>query len=251
MKLVSGRNFSKEIATDKKEGFIVNEAFVQQVGWKNPVGQSIEGFDHKGHIIGVVKNFHYTSMHNPIAPLVMIYASMKATSILVKIDPNDLKLVQNAWHSYFPDVPFGYSFLDEAFNTTYQKDITTIRLFNYFTILSILIACLGLYGLAYLVAVQRTKEIGIRKVLGAAISQLLVLLGKDFVKVIALAAIIAIPITWLIFSKWLNSYAYHITINGWLLLMPVFAILLIAIMVISYQTIKVAVTNPVKSLKSE
>jgi putative ABC transport system permease protein len=249
--LAAGRNLSADMPSDKKEGFIVNVAFVQQVGWKNPIGQAIEGFDHKGHVIGVVKNFHYTSMHNPIAPLVMIYRTTKPVSILVKIDPNDLKLVQNAWHSYFPDVPFSYSFLDDAFNTTYQKDITSIRLFNYFTVLSILIACLGLYGLAYLVAIQRTKEIGIRKVLGAAISQLLVLLGKDFVKLIALAAILAIPITWLIMSKWLNSYAYHITINWWLLLMPVFAILMIAILVISYQTIKVAVTNPVKSLKSE
>lgn len=186
-------------------------------------------------------------MHNPIAPLIMIYRTMKPVSILVKINPNNL----NTWHSYFPDVPFSYSFLDDAFNTTYQKDITSIKLFNYFTMLSILIACLGLYGLAYLVATQRTKEIGIRKVLGAAISQLLILLGKDFIKLIALAAVLAIPVTWLIMNKWLTSYAYHISINWWLLLMPVFAILLISVLVISYQTIKVAVTNPVKSLKSE
>ncbi|HEY4198381.1 MAG TPA: FtsX-like permease family protein, partial [Mucilaginibacter sp.] len=251
MKLAAGRNLSAAIPSDKKEGFIVNEAFVQQAGWKNPIGQAIEGFDHKGHVIGVIKNFHYTSMHNPIEPLIMIYRTMKPVSVLVKIDPNDLKLVQNTWRSYFPDFPFSFSFLDEAFNTTYQKDITVIRLFNYFTILSILIACLGLYGLAYLVATQRTKEIGIRKVLGAALSQLLILLGKDFIKLIALAAILAIPITWLVMNKWLNSYAYHIAINWWLLLMPVLAILLIAVLVISYQTIKVAISNPVKSLKSE
>ena len=251
MKLTEGRNFSKAIAADAKEGFIVNEAFIQQVGWKNPIGQAIEGFDHKGHVIGVVKNFHYASMHNPIAPLVLVYTSMKATSILVKIDPNDLNLVKTTWHSYFPDVPFTYAFLDDVFNKVYQKDITSIKLFNYFTILSILIACLGLYGLAYLMATQRTKEIGIRKVLGAALSQLLVLLAKDFVKLIALAAILAVPITLLIMNKWLASYAYHITISWWLLPMPIFAILMIAILVISYQTIKVAITNPVKSLKSE
>jgi putative ABC transport system permease protein len=251
MKLTDGRNFSKDIATDAKEGFIVNEAFVQQVGWKNPIGQAIEGFDHKGHVIGVAQNFHYASMHNPIAPLVMVYKSMKATSILVKIDPNNLNLVKTTWHTYLPDVPFTYTFLDDVFNKVYQKDITGIKLFNYFTILSILIACLGLYGLAYLMATQRTKEIGIRKVLGAALSQLLVLLAKDFVKLICLAAILAVPVTLLIMNKWLTSYAYHITISWWLLLMPVFAILMIAILVISYQTIKVAVTNPVKSLKSE
>jgi putative ABC transport system permease protein len=251
MRLVAGRNLSADISSDKKEGFIVNEAFVQQVGWKKPIGQAIEGFDHKGHVIGVVKNFHYTSMHNPIAPLILIYRTMKPVSILVKINPNNLNVVKDLWHTYFADVPFQYSFLDDAFNTIYQKDATSIKLFNYFTALSILIACLGLYGLAYLVATQRTKEIGIRKVLGAAIQQLLMLLAKDFVKLIAFAAILATPVTWFVMNKWLNSYAYHISISWLLLLMPVFAILLIAILVISYQTIKVAVTNPVKSLKSE
>jgi putative ABC transport system permease protein len=251
MNLTAGRNFSEGMATDKTAGFIVNEAFVQQVGWKNPIGEAIEGFDHKGHVVGVVKNFHYESMHSPIAPLVMVYTTFRPSSILVKISPNNLQLVKNAWQSYFPDVPFTFEFMDSAFNTLYQKDVTSIKLFNYFTMLSILLACLGLYGLAHLIATQRTKEIGIRKVLGAALNQLLVLLAKDFVKLIALAAVLAIPITWLVMNKWLSSYAYHININWWLLVSPVFVILLISILVISYQTIKVAITNPVKSLKSE
>jgi putative ABC transport system permease protein len=221
------------------------------VGWKNPIGQSIEGFDHKGTVVGVVKNFHYASMHNPIAPLVMVYTSMKPMSVLVKIDPKQIKQVQDTWHSYFPDMPLNSNFLDADFNSTYQKDMTTIRLFNYFTILSILIACLGLYGLAYLVAMQRTKEIGIRKVLGAAFQQLLVLLAKDFIKLIAIASVLAVPLAWFIMNKWLNGYAYHISVSWWLLVAPVLAILLITLLVISYQTIKVAVTNPVKSLRSE
>jgi putative ABC transport system permease protein len=251
MKLIAGRNFSEAIIADKKEGFIVNEAFVNQMGWKKPIGQPIDGFDHKGHVTDVVKNFHYSSMHNPIAPLVMVYSSPKPTSVFVKIRPDQLKMVKAAWQSYFPDIPFSYNFLDDGFNAMYQKDITSIKLFNYFTILSIFIACLGLYALAYLVATQRTKEIGIRKVLGAALQQTLVLLAKDFVKLIALAAILAIPLTWLIMNKWLTSYAYHISISWWLLTLPVFAILIISILVISYQTIKVAIANPVKSLKSE
>jgi len=252
MKLTAGRNLSEDIPSDKKAGFIVNEAFVQQMGWKKSIGQKIEGYsDHKGYVIGVIKNFHYSSMHNPIAPLVMVHYDSNPASILVKVSPKDLRLVKDAWQAYFPDQPFVYSFLDDAFNSLYQKDITSIRLFNYFTILSILIACLGLYGLAFLVATQRTKEIGIRKILGAALSQLLVLLARDFMKLIALAAIIAIPITWLIMNKWLNGYAYHINISLWLLLLPVFAILAIAVTVISYQTIKVAISNPVESLRSE
>jgi putative ABC transport system permease protein len=251
MQLSSGRNFSPEMITDKKEGFIVNEAFVQQVGWKKPIGQAIEGFDHKGHVVGVIKNFNYTSMHSPIAPLVMVYTSFKPTAVLVKINPQNLNLIKNTWQSHFPELPITYEFLDDAFDKAYKKDVTTIRLFNYFTMLSIIIACLGLYGLAYLVATQRTKEIGIRKVLGAAVQQLLILLAKDFIKLIALAAVLAIPVTWLIMNKWLTSYAYHINISWWLLTVPVFAILLIAVLVISYQTIKVALSNPVKSLKSE
>jgi len=251
MKLSAGRNFSDGIATDKKEGFIVNEAFVDQMGWKKPIGQKIEGLDRKGYVTGVVKNFHYSSMHNPIAPLVMVYGTPKPTSVLVKLNPGNLKLVKAAWQNNFPDFPFNYTFMDDGFNTLYQKDITIIRLFNYFTALSILIACLGLYGLALLVATQRTKEIGIRKVLGAALSQILVLLAKDFVKLIALAVIIALPITWLIMHKWLQGYAYHIKIGFWVLLAPALAIIIVSILVISYQTIKVAVTNPVRSLKSE
>jgi putative ABC transport system permease protein len=250
MKMAAGRNFRGGVA-DKKGGYIVNEAFIKQVGLKNPIGTAIDGFEKKGHIIGVVKNFHYASLHNPIAPLVLVYNAMPATSVLVKISPNNLKLVKSVWQSYFPDVPFSYSFMDSGFNDLYQKDMTSIRLFNYFTLLSILLACLGLYGLAYLMANQRTKEIGIRKVLGAAVNQLLVLLAKDFVKLIALAAVLAIPITWLVMNKWLAFYAYHITISWWLLLLPVAVILMIAVIVISYQTIKVAVSNPVNSLKNE
>ncbi|MDP9080618.1 MAG: ABC transporter permease [Bacteroidota bacterium] len=251
VQLDAGRNFSEEMATDKKEGFIVNEAFVKQVGWKKPIGQSIEGLDHKGHVVGVIKDFHYASMHNPIAPLVMVYTTFRPSAVLVKINPKDLQLVKNVWQSYFSDYPFTYDFMDSSFNVLYQKDVTSIKLFNYFTMLSIFLACLGLYGLAHLMATQRTKEIGIRKVLGAALNQLLVLLAKDFVKLIALAAVLAIPITLLVMNKWLATYAYHISINWWLLVSPVFVILLISIFVISYQTIKVAVTNPVKSLKSE
>jgi len=253
MQLLAGRNFSEQMVTDKQEGFIVNEAFVKQLGWKQAIGQPMEGMNHKGRVVGVVKNFHYESMHNPVAPLVMIYTGkgFKPGAVLVRISPKDLALVKNAWQSYFPDYPFNYEFMDAAFNAVYQKDVTTIRLFNYFTALSIVLACLGLYGLAHLIAIQRTKEIGIRKVLGAALSQLMVLLAKDFVKLVAIAALIAIPVTLVIMNKWLTSYAYHISINWWLLTSPVFVILLIAILVISYQTIKVATTNPVKSLKTE
>jgi len=251
LKLLAGRNLSASIATDAKQGFIVNEAFVQQMGWKNPIGQKLVGFDHTGSVVGVVNNFNYSSVHNPVAPLILIYQAMKPISVLVKVAPGNLDVVKNTWKTYFPDTPFDFSFLDSKFNTTYQKDITTIKLFNYFTALSVLIACLGLYGLAHLVAAQRTKEIGIRKVLGAALSQLLMLLAKDFVKLVIVAGFIAIPLTLLIMDKWLATYAFHIAVNWWIMVMPIVAMVSISLIVISYQTAKAALSNPVNSLKSE
>jgi putative ABC transport system permease protein len=176
---------------------------------------------------------------------------MKPMAVLVKIDPKNLNAVKNTWHTYFPDSPFDFSFLDSKFNSIYQKDIATIRLFNYFTALSILIACLGLYGLAYLVALQRKKEISIRKVLGAALGQLLALLAKDFVKLVLVAGFIAIPLTLLIMNKWLATYAYHVAISWWIMLAPIVAMVMISLIVISYQTIKAALSNPVNSLKNE
>lgn len=250
IKIIAGHNFFGD-SKAKKAGYIVNEAFLKQVGLKNPIAKNIDGYENKGKIIGVVKNFHYASLHNPIAPLIMVYNDMKATSVLVKINPRDISMVSKIWQTYFPDAPFSGTFMEDGFNAMYQKDITTIRLFNFFTMLSILLACLGLYGLANLIAVQRTKEIGIRKVLGAALNQLLVLLAKDFVKLVMIAALIAIPITWLVMNKWLAFYAYHISINWWLLALPVVIIMAISVTVISYQTIKVAVSNPVDSLKNE
>ncbi len=250
MQLIAGHNFYGNEKV-KKAGYIVNEAFLKQVDLKDPIGKNANGFDDKSKIIGVVKNFHYASMHNPIAPLVLVYQSMKPTSVLVKINPHDANLVHKTWQTYFPDVPYSADFMDDGFNAMYQKDRTTIRLFNFFTLLSILLASLGLYGLANLIAVQRTKEIGIRKVLGAALDQLLVLLAKDFVKLVAIAAVLAIPITWLVMNKWLAFYAYHIDISWWLLALPVVIIIAISITVISYQTVKVAVSNPVNSLKNE
>jgi putative ABC transport system permease protein len=249
--VIAGRNLSPVVATDKKEGFIVNEAFVKQMGWKNAIGQQIVGLDHTGRVIGVVSNFHYMSMHNPVAPLILVYRLTRPVSVLAKVNPANIALIKNTWKIYFPDTPFDFSFMDSHFDAVYKKDITAIKLFNYFTALAILVACLGLYGLAYLVAAQRTKEIGIRKVLGAAFAQLMVLLAKDFVKLIALAAVIAVPITLMVMNKWLAGYAYHISINWWVLLLPVAVIIFISLAVISYQTIKVALNNPVNSLKNE
>ena len=251
MHLLEGRNLADSFGTDKKEGFLVNEAFVKTMGWKSGIGQPIEGFEHKGKIVGVVKNFYYKSLHNIVEPLVMVYNLNPISTTTVKIKPADLPLVKEIFKKNFPAIPIDYSFFDEIVNKQYQQDKITMSLFNDFTILAIFVSCLGLYGLVALIVVQRTKEISIRKVLGATLNQLLSLLTKDFVKLVFWALLIALPIAGFIMYKWLASYAYHIRLSWWMFLIPVLLILIITLVVISREIIRTALANPVKSLRTE
>ena len=249
--LLEGRNLSDSFGTDKKEGFLVNEAFVKTMNWKSGVGKEIEGMGHKGKVVGVVKNFYYKSLHNMIEPLVMVYNVNPANTTTIKIKPHDLPIVKELYKQHFPSAVIDYSFFDDIVNKQYEKDKITMSLFNDFTILAIFVSCLGLYGLVALIAVQRTKEIGIRKVLGATLTELLSLLSKDFLKLIIIALLIALPIAGLIMNNWLSSYAYHIQLSWWMFLIPVVLLLLIALTVISREIIKTALVNPGKSLRTE
>jgi putative ABC transport system permease protein len=249
--LAEGRNLSDSFTTDKKEAFLVNEAFVKTMGWKKAIGQPLEGMDHKGHVVGVVKNFYFKSLHSLIEPLILVYNSSRANTTTIKIKPSDLPLVKTLFKKYLPTVPIDYSFYDEIINKQYLNDRMTMSLFKAFTILAIFVSCLGLYGLVALIAVQRTKEIGIRKVLGASLKQLFSLMTKDFIRLVCLGLFIALPVSALVMNKWLNSYAYHIQISWWMFLIPAFLVLLIAMAVISQEIIKTALANPVKSLRSE
>ncbi len=251
IRLKEGRNISDSLRTDKTEAFLVNEAFVEKMGWTSALGQSMEGFGHKGKIVGVVRNFYYRSLHNMVEPLVMVYNTNPIGAVVIKIQPKDLPLIASAWKAHFPAEPFTYTFLDEAYKAQYDKDRLTMKLFTYFTVLAILISCLGLFGLVSLMAVQRTKEIGIRKVLGASVQQLITLLTRDFVKLIIIASLIALPLAGIAMNKWLASYAYHISLAWWMFLLPVVLILLIALVVIGQQVIKAALANPVNALRTE
>ena len=186
-----------------------------------------------------------------IEPLVMVYNINPANTTTIKIKPRDLPMVKALYKQYFPSEVIDYSFFDDIVNKQYEKDRITMSLFNDFTILAIFVSCLGLYGLVALIAVQRTKEIGIRKVLGATLTELLSLLSKDFLKLIIIALLIALPIAGLIMNNWLSSYAYHIQLSWWMFLIPVALLLLIALTVISREIIKTALVNPVKSLRTE
>lgn len=251
VRLKEGRNVSDSLSTDKTEAFLVNEAFVAKMGWTSALGQPMDGFGHKGKVVGVVKNFYYKSLHNVVEPLVMVYNTNPVGAVIIKIQPKDLPLVARAWKEHYPDDPFTYTFLDEAYKAQYDKDRLTMKLFTYFTVLAILISCLGLYGLVSLMAVQRTKEIGIRKVLGASVQQLVSLLTRDFVKLIILASLIALPVAGIVMNQWLSAYAYHISLAWWMFLLPVVLIILIALAVIGQQVIKAALTNPVHALRNE
>jgi putative ABC transport system permease protein len=249
--LIEGRNISENFATDKEEAFLVNEAFLGSMGWKSGVGKSIEGWGHKGKIVGVTRNFYFSSLHNAIAPVAMVYNTVPITNTMVKIKARDLPLVKTVFKKNFPDIPIDYSFLDEIVEKQYTKDRITMSLFNSFTLLAILVSCLGLYGLVSLIAIQRTKEISIRKVLGATLQQLLSLMTKDFLILLVWSLVIALPIAAIAMNKWLSSYAYHVSLSWWMFLIPVIVILTLALLVISKEIIKTALTNPVKSLRSE
>jgi putative ABC transport system permease protein len=249
--LVEGRNISDSFGTDRKEAFLVNEAFLKYMGWKSGVGKTIEGWEHKGKIVGVMKNFYFKSLHDAIEPVVMVYNESTFNTTTIKIKPGDLSIVKTLFRKNLPTTPMDYSFLDEIVEKQYVKDRITMSLFNSFTGLGILVSCLGLYGLVALIAVQRTKEIGIRKVLGATLQQLFSLMSKDFLKLLCWALIIALPVAGLAMNKWLASYAYHVPLSWWMFLIPTVVVLLLALIVISKEIIKTALANPVRSLRSE
>ncbi len=249
--LLAGRNLSDSLLTDKQEAFLVNEAFVHTMGWSDPIGQPLEGFERKGKVVGVVKNFYYKSMHNLVEPLVMIYRTDAPWFISLKIQPSDLPKVKSLWQRLFPDKVFDYTFLDEAYAAQYRKDTVTMYLFSYFTLLAIFISCLGLYGLVAMMTARRTKEIGIRKVLGASVTTIVTLLSKDFVRLVFVAVLIAWPVAWWTMKQWLEGFAYRIELQWWMFALAGLAALGIALLTVSSQAIRAAAANPVESLRSE
>jgi putative ABC transport system permease protein len=249
--LAEGRNYSDSMATDSTMNYIVNQTFVRTMGWKSGLGQSIYRDNRNGKIIGVVRDFFWKSLHNSIDPAMLIYQTEPPNAVLVKTSPSEIPRLKQVWKQYFPLSPFEYSFMDEAFNAQYKSDRTAQFLFNAFTGLAILISCLGLYGLVSLVTLQRKKEIGIRKVLGASISRLLLLLSAGQLWLVGWATVIALPLAALGAQKWLSSYAYHTSINVWMFVLPVIILLILTLAVTGYRILRSAMANPVDSLRSE
>ena len=260
MKLVAGRNFDPEIVTDST-AIIINEATlpILGVGAQEALGlrltRDIELDERVFYtIIGVIKNFHYESLRENVGALGLLLNNSTGT-MAVELNSGDFSSaiadIESIWNKMAPGQSFSYRFMDDAFNTTYEAEQKLGRIFLVFTILSILIACLGLFGLAAFNAQKRTKEIGIRKVLGASIGQITYRLTTDFLKMVGIAILIALPIGWFAMNKWLQDFSYRIDIPWWVLALAAVLALGIAILTVSYQSIKAAVVNPVKSLRTE
>ncbi|MBS1933627.1 MAG: ABC transporter permease [Bacteroidetes bacterium] len=258
MHIVAGRSFSREFATDTANKMVVNESVVRLLGYSSPeqaIGKKFEQWGRKGEIIGVVKNFHYKSLQEEIKPLTMRIEPTGFGMLSIKLSTTNLsstiKEIGKKWEQAIPHRPFDYSFLDESFDQQYRAEDRFGNLFFNFAVLAIFISCLGLLGLASYSTIQRTKEIGVRKVLGASVSNIVNLLSLEFIKLVVVAFVIAVPVAWFGMHKWLMDFAYRTNINWWVFVLAGVAATFIAFITISFQAIKAAVANPVKSLRSE
>ncbi|MHA7128209.1 ABC transporter permease [Algoriphagus namhaensis] len=258
LEIVAGRAYSRDILSDTTQAIVVNEALARQYGYSNPadmVGKRFEQWGKEGEVIGIVKDFNFVSLHTEIEPLSLPYEPFASRYVSIKVDTENLQQtlgeVEDIWAEMAPHRPFLYSFLDEDFNNQYESDFRFRKIFTSFSVLAILIACLGLLGLATYTAEQRTKEIGIRKVLGASVPTIVGLLSRDFVKLVLIALVFAVPISWYAMNQWLQTFAYSIDIEWWIFLLAGVIALVVALFTISFQSIRAALMNPVKSLKSE
>lgn len=255
MQVAAGRNFSRDYPSDSA-GVLVNETTVRELGITgNPIGRTIVRSGRREFtIVGVVKDFHFATAKQKIAPLIMLMGR-NSGSVITKIKTTDIKHfvadVKKDWEAFNPGAPFSYTFLDDRFAALYTAEEKSGQLFTLFAIISIVIACLGLFGLVAYTIEQRTKEIGIRKVLGASVQQVLLLVSKEFLYLVLIAFVIAIPATWWMMSKWLQDFAYRTNISWWVFGAAGIIALLIAAFTISFQAVKAALMNPVKSLRSE
>ena len=255
LKIKSGRDFSNEFGNDSS-GFLLNETAVQKIGYPEPVGRTITWGNRKGRIIGVLQDFHFNSLHQSIAPLIIrLDENWNWGTVLIRIrGANTIKALsglKQLWKELNPNFPFTYSFSDEQYALLYKSEQIVTRLSTYFAILAIFISCLGLFGLALFSANQRTKEIGVRKVLGASVLNIASLLTTNFLKPVAVAIVIAIPVSKYFMQRWLESFAYKIEMQWWLFAGAGISAVFIALVTVSYQAIKAALTNPVKNLRTE
>jgi len=262
IELIAGRNFSDKYSTDPAKSIIINETAVKRFGWKNPLGKKVTewiGSQPTKTVIGVVKDYHFTPLHYKIAPLIIENETNgenhRTNYFLIRIASTNINesinFIQSVLENKNSPLPFKFFFLDENFNDLYNSEMRFSRIFSYFTSIAIFLACLGLLGLAAYTAEQRTKEIGIRKVLGASIGSVTVMLSKEFIKSVVFANLIAWPVTYFAMNRWLQNFAYRINISWWMFASAGAFALGIALLTVSFQAIRAATANPVESLRYE
>jgi putative ABC transport system permease protein len=265
MEMTMGRSFDEKIQTDASQAFVLNQAAVNYLGWKDPIGKELSWYNFsedgssfevakQGQVIGVVDDFNYSSLHNPVEPLV-IHVSRDINMAVIKLQTENtgetIAQIKETWSSVSPGNYFWHYFLEDELDRQYGAEEKLGQVFGGLTLLALFIACLGLLGLTAFSTRQRTKEIGIRKVLGASVATIVALLSKDFIKLVVIGFVIAIPIAWYAMNQWLADFAYRIEIGPGIFIMAGGAALVIALLTVSWQSIKAAVSNPVESLRSE
>ncbi|MDJ1467863.1 ABC transporter permease [Xanthocytophaga flava] len=268
LEIVKGRSFSDKFPSDSL-AVMLNEKAVAELGLANPIGARLTSPDpflnqpgKPGQtyytVVGILKDFHFQSLHQKITPLILLNTSKfgevsPLTSLRIQSDKfqHTLTTIESLWHQFLPQQPFHYSFLDQDLAALYHAEQTSQRVFGVFSILAIFIACMGLLGLAAYTTQQRTKEIGVRKVLGASVQQIIVLLSRDFIRLVGISFVLASPIAWWVMSRWLENFAYRTGLSWWIFVVAGIAATGIALLTISYQAVKAALTNPVKALRTE
>jgi len=259
IQLIAGRDFSNEYGLDTMN-YLVNEAAAKKIGYKDPVGKELTMWGDKGMIVGVMKDYHHNSLHVPIEPLILrlhkkSWGGTYWGNVIVRTEKGKTKQaiasMEKLYKQFNPGFPFKYYFTDDEIANRYKAEYTVSKLSRYFAFLAIFISCLGLFGLVTFTAEQKTKEIGIRKVLGASVTGIVGMLSKDFLTLVLIAAVIAFPVAWWAMHRWLNDFAYRVNIGWWVFVVAGIIAMLIALITISFQSVKAAIANPVKSLRTE
>jgi len=257
LKLAAGRFLSGDFSTDTTKSVMINEAAVRAFGWQTPenaLGKPFGKGENTRIVVGVVRDFHFENLHKPVEPLLLGFSRFNSF-FSVKIEASQIseaiRHIEKTWQNLAPGLPLKYQFVDEKIGEQYAAEQTTWRLFLMLSGLAIFIACLGLFGLATHASQQRAKEIGIRKVLGASVAGIMGLLAKDFLKLVLIAIIISTPIAYYFMSQWLADFAYRIDIQWWMFVAAALAAVVVATFTVAIQSVKAALANPVKSLRSE
>ena len=254
MEIADGRTFSREFGSDSLN-VVINETAARTMGMEEPVGQRLALWGREGQIIGVVKDFHMSTMYNPIQPLILRLEPEDPGYVFIRAAAGQTQAAvatfERAFNQFNPEFPFEYTFLDTEFDEAYRSEVVVGKLVSYFAWLAIVVACLGLFGLAAFTAARRTREIGIRKVLGGSVAHVVVLLSQDFLKLVVIGFAIGAPVAYYLMNGWLSGFAYHTRLGPSVFLGTAASVTFVALVTVGYQSLKAALANPATSLRSE